>query len=138
MIHDRTLIRVPKSIRKETNKLLKSTDVEMVTKFDLLKSMVNKATNNTQNKVSLKFRIGGNWMSTKVESIDQAIADLKGKLGNHEINYQTMGSVTAMMITKYEERKNLNKKAMVRGGRLILSMNAQYLVISPQSETNCF
>ena len=77
-------------------------------------------------------------MSTKVGTIRQVVDDLREKLISNEGNYITMGSVKNMLIVRFEDRKALSRKQAVRGGRLILTMNAQYLIISPESQTNCF
>jgi hypothetical protein len=64
--------------------------------------------------------------------------DLFNKLSGAENNYQHMGALTDMMVFTYEPRGKLTRAQKVRGGKHIMDMNGQYMIISPQSDANCF
>jgi hypothetical protein len=54
------------------------------------------------------------------------------KLDSNKDNYgENMGTVNNILVAEFEERKGLSYERMVQGGKLIIDMNNNYLIISP-------
>lgn len=100
--------------------------------------MVKQATNDTKKKVALKFKIGEKWMSTRALNVSEAVDDFEDTLKDNAERYKKMGNVTDMKIVEFEDRATFSYGQRVQGGRLIMDFCNSYMIVSPQSDTNCF
>jgi hypothetical protein len=134
--HDRTIKKVSEGRSTKMIRAFNSGNSKKIE--DVIRQNVRDIPSNKQMTMKIKTE-SGQWISSKVGNFDYVLEQFVDKMISRQNLYEAERLLPeSLTIVEFESREHLKKSQLVRGGIKIYTMNKQYVILAPESDSNCF